>query len=141
MREYGMILPKGRVMSFAQPAPTDQAPRVSDRQLRAIVDTIPGLVWLARVDGGAENVNRRWLEYTGLSQADAGGWGWTVAIHPDDLERLTNYWRSVLQSGVRGQTEARWCGTNLDIDDRLVPSIPVPSAICETRISVLPIGE
>jgi PAS domain S-box-containing protein len=77
-------------MPFVQPAPTGQAASVSDRQLRAIVDTIPGLVWLARVDGGAEYVNRRWLEYTGLSQADAGGWGWTAAIHPDDLDRLTN---------------------------------------------------
>ena len=86
---------------------TGQAVSFSDRQLRALVDTIPGLVWLARVDGGAEYANRRWLEYTGLSQADAAGWGWTVAIHRDDLERLTNYWRNVLQSGGRGQTPSR----------------------------------
>ena len=75
MREYGMILPKGRLVPFVKPAPTGQAASVSDRQLRAIIDTIPGLVWLARVDGGAEYENRSWLEYTGLSQADAGGVG------------------------------------------------------------------
>jgi PAS domain S-box-containing protein len=102
-----MILPNGRLMPFVHPDPTGQVPSVTDRQLRAVIDTIPGPVWLAGVDGGAECLNRRWLEYTGLSQTDAAGWGWTVAIHPDDLDRLGTYWRSVLQSGVRGQTEAR----------------------------------
>ena len=80
---------------------------IFDRQLRAVIDTIPALVWLANTEGAAEYLNRRWLEYTGLTQAQAVGWGWTVAVHPEDVDRLTNYWRSVLQSGVRGETEAR----------------------------------
>ena len=40
-----------------------------DRQLRAVIDTIPALVWLANIEGAAEYLNRRWLEYTGLTQA------------------------------------------------------------------------
>src|SRR5262245_25456305 len=80
---------------------------ISDRQLQAVIDTIPALVWLANTEGAAEYLNRRWLEYTGLTQAQAVGWGWTVAVHPEDLDRLTSYWRSVLQSGVGGETEAR----------------------------------
>src|SRR5262249_20680122 len=114
---------------------------ISGRQLRAVIDTIPALVWLANTEGAAEYLNRRWLEYTGLTQAQAVGWGWTVAVHPEDLGRLTDYWRSVLQSGVRGEAEARlrrvdgeygwfkfiaeplrdqsgavtgWCGTNVE---------------------------
>ena len=66
---------------------------ISDRQLRAVIDTIPALVWLANTEGAAEYLNRRWLEYTGLTQAQAVGWGWTVAVHPEDIDRLTNYWR------------------------------------------------
>jgi PAS domain S-box-containing protein len=80
--------------------PTSRSARftsfVTDPQLRALIETIPGLVWLAGIDGAATSLNRRWLEYTGLSQADAAGWGWTVAIHPDDLDRLITYWRSLL---------------------------------------------
>jgi PAS domain S-box-containing protein len=76
-------------------------------QLRAALDTIPGLVWLAGVDGAAEYLNRRWLEYTGLSQTQAAGWGWTVAIHPEDVDQLTDVWRSVLKAGIRGEAEAR----------------------------------
>jgi PAS domain-containing protein len=42
-----------------------------DQQLRAIIDTIPPLVWSARPDGSAEFFNRRWLDYTGLSYLEA----------------------------------------------------------------------
>jgi len=74
---------------------------MTDRQLHAALDTIPGLVWLAGVDGAAEYLNRRWLEYSGLSQTQAIGWGWTAAVHPDDVDQLTDVWRRVLKAGVR----------------------------------------
>ena len=118
---------------------------MTDRQLHAALDTIPGLVWLAGVDGAAEYLNRRWLEYSGLSQTQAIGWGWTAAVHPDDVDQLTDVWRRVLKAGVRGEAEARlrgfdgeyrwflftadplhdesgavigWCGTNIDITEQ-----------------------
>src|SRR5258708_25866441 len=43
------------------------------------VDAIPTLAWSARPDGSAEFLNRRWLDYTGLSAGEAADWGWTVA--------------------------------------------------------------
>jgi PAS domain S-box-containing protein len=118
---------------------------MTDHQLHAALDTIPGLVWLAGVDGAAEYLNRRWLDYSGLSQAQAIGWGWTAAVHPDDLDQLFGVWRSVLRAGVRGEAEARlrrfdgeyrwfmftaeplrdeaggvigWCGTNIDVTEQ-----------------------
>ena len=38
-----------------------------ENRLRTIIDTIPTLAWSARPDGSAEFLNRRWLDYTGLS--------------------------------------------------------------------------
>jgi hypothetical protein len=32
-----------------------------------------------------ELLQRRWLEYLGLSLKDVQGWGWTPAIHPEDV--------------------------------------------------------
>jgi PAS domain S-box-containing protein len=114
-------------------------------QVRTLIDTIPTLVWTARPNGSADFFNRRWLDYSGLSPEAAQGWGWTVAIHPDDQARLVDYWRSILASGEPGEVEGRlggvdgefrwflfrgtplrdasgqivaWCGTNTDIDDR-----------------------
>src|SRR3954470_23032252 len=71
------------------------------------VDLIPSLAWSARSDGSADFFNQRWLDYTGLSAEQARDWGWTVALHPDDLKGLVDYWRSVLASGEPGEIEAR----------------------------------
>jgi PAS domain S-box-containing protein len=113
--------------------------------IRRVFDTIPILAWSARSDGSADFFNQRWLDYTGLSVEQARDWGWTVALHPDDLSGLVDYWRSVLAAGEPGEIEARlrrldgvyrwflfratpsfdnegrvvkWFGTNTDIEDR-----------------------
>src|ERR1700686_9828 len=110
-----------------------------------VFDAIPTLAWSARSDGSADFFNRRWLDYTGLSVEQARDWGWTVALHPDDLKGLVDYWRSVLASLEAGEIEGRlrrfdgvyrwflfratpsfdhdgavvkWVGTNTDIEDR-----------------------
>jgi PAS domain S-box-containing protein len=119
--------------------------KTPDEQLGQIIDTIPALVWSARPDGSAEFFNRPWLNYAGLSYDEARDWGWVKAIHPQDLNRLVEYWRSILASGEPGEIEARlrrfdgeyrwflfrasplrdqsgtpvkWYGTNVDIEDR-----------------------
>lgn len=81
--------------------------KTGEDQLRAIIDTIPVLAWSARPEGSAEFFNRRWLDYAGLSIEEACDWGWTAAVHPDDLKRLTGNWRSILASGEPGEIEAR----------------------------------
>ena len=113
--------------------------------IRLVVDTIPTLAWSAGPDGSAEFFNQRWLDYTGLSAEQALGWGWAVAIHPNDLNDLVDYWRRVVVSGQPGEIEGRlrrsdgvygwflfratpsldengrvvkWFGTNTDIEER-----------------------
>jgi PAS domain S-box-containing protein len=115
------------------------------QDVRRVVDTIPTLAWSARSGGSADFFNQRWLDYTGLSAEQALDWGWTVALHPDDLNGLVDYWRSVLASGEPGEIEGRlrrfdgayrwflfratpafdndgrvvrWFGMNTDIEDR-----------------------
>ena len=116
----------------------------SERELQEVIETIPAMAWSAATDGAAEFFNRRWLDYAGLSADQVHGWGWTSAVHPDDLSRLADYWRSVLASGEPGEFEARlrrfdgvyrwflfratpsldhgrvvkWYGTNTDIEAR-----------------------
>ena len=123
----------------------EEAQRVTQRNLSLIVNTIPTFAWSTNPDGSVDFLNQRWLDYTGLSPELALGWKWTAAIHPDDLNRLTDYWRSIMDSGEPGEIEARlrrfdgeyrwfliranplrdepgnilkWYGTNTDIDDR-----------------------
>ena len=109
------------------------------------VDAIPTLAWSARPDGSVEFLNRRWLDYTGLSAEEASNWGWTAALHTEDRDRLMDFWRHLLDSGEAGEIEARlrrydgdyrwflfrvepvrdnhgdifkWYGANTDIEDR-----------------------
>ncbi len=79
-----------------------------ENDLRVAIDTIPGLVWTCRPDGYVEYHNQRWLDYTGMRPEEASGWGWQVAIHPDDLPGLAAYWKSLLAAGRAGQCEARF---------------------------------
>ena len=79
----------------------------SEAKFQLAIDTIPGLVWGALPDGHIDYFNQRWREYTGLTLKQAGGWGWQVAIHPDDVAGLVESWRTLLASGEPGEMEAR----------------------------------
>jgi PAS domain S-box-containing protein len=112
--------------------------------LRSVMDTIPGLVWSALPDSDVEFCNQRWLDYTGMSFNEIKGWGWTTAIHPQDLTNLQEGWRTALVQSTSFQAEARmrrsdgcyrwfliqamplrdstgriirWYGTNTDIEE------------------------
>ena len=103
------------------------------------------MAWSARTDGTAEFFNQHYLDYMGLSAEQAQDWGWTAAVHPDDLNGLAATWQAALAAGEPGETEARlrrhdgeyrwflfranplrdehgnivkWYGINTDIEDR-----------------------
>jgi formate hydrogenlyase transcriptional activator len=75
--------------------------------IRLVVDRIPAFTWSAHADGSVEFVNQRWREYAGLSPEESQGWGWQIAIHPEDLPSLMRKWRELLNSGEPGEIELR----------------------------------
>jgi PAS domain S-box-containing protein len=77
------------------------------RNVRLMVDAILTLAWSARSDASADFFNQRWLDSTGLSAEQARDWCWTVALHPDELNGLMDYWRSALASSEPGEMEGR----------------------------------
>jgi PAS domain S-box-containing protein len=81
--------------------------RQSERELRAIVETIPAHIHSGRPDGYLDFFNSRWLEYVGLPLEDILGWNWTAAIHPADVEGLVEAWRKILATGEELAYEAR----------------------------------
>ena len=90
------------------PLPGDGSSRSEQSlDIRLVVDRIPAFTWSAHPDGSVEFVNQRWREYAGLSLEESQGWGWQVAIHPEDLPSLMQKWRGLLISGEAGDVEAR----------------------------------
>jgi PAS domain S-box-containing protein len=123
----------------------EDAIRASERNLNEIINTIPALAWSARPDGSAEFFNQHYLDYVGLTAEQAKDWGWTVAVHPDDLNDLIAMLRRMIASDRAGECEGRlrrfdgeyrwfllrtnplrdesgktfkWYGIKTDIDDR-----------------------
>lgn len=123
----------------------EAALRSSQADLKLIIDTIPALAWSARTDGSAEFFNQHYLDFIGLSADQASNWGWTVAVHPDDMNALAATWQGIMASQAPGEAEARlrrhdgvhrwflfrtnplrdesgaivrWYGVNTDIQDR-----------------------
>jgi PAS domain S-box-containing protein len=123
----------------------EEALQSSERNLAAIINTIPTAAWTTRPDGYCDFINQGWLDYAGMTSKQARGWGWAEAIHPDDRKRLLADWQSCLASGTPVDMEARirrfdgsqrwfliranplrdqsgnivkWYGTNIDIEER-----------------------
>src|SRR3977135_2934624 len=84
-----------------------QESRDSEARLRKIIDTIPALAWCNLSDGSNDFVNRRWSDYTGLSQEEVKRVGCKVAIHPEDLPKWLDQWRALLASGAGGEIQER----------------------------------
>ena len=123
----------------------EEAIRTSESNLKLIIDTIPALAWSAGPDGGAEFLSQHYLNFVGLSAEQARNWGWTAAVHPDDMSGLAATWQRIMASQLPGDAEARlrrydgtyrwflfraspmrdsagaivkWYGVNTDIEDR-----------------------
>jgi PAS domain S-box-containing protein len=117
----------------------------AEDQARLIIDTVPAQLWTESPDGVVDFVNRRWVDYTGMTLEQAVGSGWNRMVHPDDIERVLSKWRTLIAEGKPREIESRlrrsdgeyrwflsrcyplidrsghilgWYGTDTDIHDR-----------------------
>lgn len=120
--------------------------RASEHRYRSLIETIPQLVWVAQSDGlHTLDFNQRWFDFTGQTPETAKGEGWLSAVHPDDIDRITQKWAEATANKTAYETEyrlrradgtyvwhlakaepvrsqagrvTRWYGTCTDISDR-----------------------
>jgi PAS domain S-box-containing protein len=62
--------------------------REYEHRFNSIMSVMPCLVWMCDAGGSCTFVNQTWVEFTGMTPAQAMGNGWTAAIHPDDLDNF-----------------------------------------------------
>jgi PAS domain S-box-containing protein len=84
-----------------------QQMRREERKLREAIETIPAMALIVGPDGAVQFRNRRWIEYTGLSQLGNAGGFEKAAIHPEDLDRIVRRWGASLASGEPYEDEMR----------------------------------
>ncbi|HSI32746.1 MAG TPA: PAS domain-containing protein, partial [Tepidisphaeraceae bacterium] len=64
----------------------EDALRDSERRFREMADTAPAMLWVTEPDGYCSFLSRGWYEFTGQTEQEGLGFGWTNAAHPDDRE-------------------------------------------------------
>jgi len=85
----------------------EQALRDSERDIRLIVDTIPGLVCTLRANWEVETVNKPLREYFGKTLEELKDWQFIGVVHPDDLERVVAETRRAVQTEQPYEVEHR----------------------------------
>ena len=116
-----------------------------EASLRARLEAMPHHVWTVPAGGGnVDWYNRRWREFTGLSEEDIAVDGGQGTVHPGDTANLARVYETGLREGRSFETEVRlrgshgeyrwfavrcqpvfdagriagWIGTNTDIHER-----------------------
>jgi PAS domain S-box-containing protein len=79
-----------------------------EKRLRDVVETIPAMTFTTLSNGFCTFVNKRWIEYTGLSVEKTSGTSWQRAIYPEDLVRHSEKWRISVATGQVFEDEARF---------------------------------
>jgi len=82
---------------------TEQALRRSNREHRALAESVPHMVWIAYGDGRMFYFNQRWRDYTGLSAVDA----WHKAVYPEDRSAALGAFRTAVAHGSELAIELR----------------------------------
>ena len=118
---------------------------MGDLSFHAVAQVAPAVLWSARSDGAVDFISDQLYEYTGLTAGQALDWGWTSALHADDLEACREGWLKCVQTGEAYEMEYRlrradgayrwflmkgnplrdedgrilkWIGTATDVDDQ-----------------------
>ncbi len=99
------VLPAAYVRSIVE-IPTGQpeaeqllsALRESEARFRSLADSSPVLIWMADTTTACVYFNKPWLDFTGRSLEAELGNGWATGVHPDDLDRCLEVYRSAFRA-------------------------------------------
>lgn len=102
----------GSVIDRTEAEHAEEKIRQSEKELRTIIEIMPAFVSTALPDGTVDFFSQSWLDYSGLTQEEALGWGWVIAIHPEDVDRVKTKWHAALHSGQPIEKELRCRGAD-----------------------------
>ena len=81
--------------------------REEENKLREAIETIPAMAFVTGADGAVQFRNRRWVEYTGVSQLGRADELRKVVVHSEDLDRLDRRRGASIASGEPYEEEMR----------------------------------
>jgi PAS domain S-box-containing protein len=97
----------GTVADVTERRLAEELLRENEARFRLMADASPATLWLTDPEGRCTFLSRQWYEYTGQTEREALGLGWTTATHPDDTRRAGEAFLSANASRSFFQTEYR----------------------------------
>jgi PAS domain S-box-containing protein len=95
------------IMDISERKLAEDTLRERSEDYRHLVEISPQMAWIRDADLNMTDVSSRWLQLTGLSNAQASELGWMDALHPDDLAPTIKSLREALYSGKPIDVEYR----------------------------------
>lgn len=72
---------------------------IEDHNFKFISERMPQIVWTTLPNGTGDYINKRGLEFLGISHGDDLRTAFAKAIHPDDLRRAGHLWSTAIVKG------------------------------------------
>jgi PAS domain S-box-containing protein len=85
----------------------EKALRESEERFRLLADSAPALIWI-NGPAGAEFVNRTYLDFLGVRNADVRGYDWARFIHPEDRDDYVQAYLRAVEQRARFEAEFRF---------------------------------
>lgn len=84
--------------------------RTSEARFRVLINALAQAWWECDADGIVRTDSPSWRAYTGQTEAQYLGDGWSDAVHPDDRSRVMMAWKMAVQKGAQTDNEYRLWG-------------------------------
>jgi PAS domain S-box-containing protein len=85
----------------------EEALRKSEARYRSYIEVTEQLGWTTNADGEVVEDIPSWRKFTGQSQEEVRGWGWSKALHPDDVEHTSRLWKNAVATKNKYEVEYR----------------------------------
>ena len=82
--------------------------KLLSNRLRTHMEAQPNIAWTANAQGEVTYYNQRWFEFNGTTFEESKGWGWDIAVHPDEVQQITNQWMHSVSTGEPFNMEQRY---------------------------------
>ena len=79
----------------------------SEERYRFLAEAQPDQIWTAQPSGALDYVNQRAIDYFDLPFSELVESGWMQVVHPEDIGRTLERWRTALATGHPYETEFR----------------------------------
>ncbi|MEO8666408.1 MAG: PAS domain S-box protein, partial [Ignavibacteria bacterium] len=86
--------------------------RESEHRFKTLADSAPVLIWITGRDKLSTYVNKGWLEFSGRTEEEELGDGWTEIVHPDDLKHCMQIYNDAFENKKPFELELRLRNAN-----------------------------